>query len=143
MSDILPKNWDQKTQEQKEQWLRANADSIDESFVEWPLSEDELQRQRYELTNVSVQIHNTEEEKKRIMEEYKQKIKPLKDRFKSLIESIKNKAQQVESEVFEIKDHENGYVYLILPDGTEYSRRRMLPDERQTTIHSINRKEAN
>lgn len=106
------------------------------------LSDDEITERRKNLADVSIEINDIEEEKKKVMDEFKLRLKKPIEIKKELLNAIKHKAEQRNGNLFHIDDQENGFMYIFDEEGVCVDSRPLRPTERQIKIKMLNEKQA-
>lgn len=133
--DMFPADFKHLPPAKKRQFLDANADETkhNELIVK---QIDDNQRQAFKERYVENQIKLAimKDKKKAMMDEHEERMKPHKEAVKNLESVLRNGVEEIETDVFLFRDHENERVYTVLPSGEIVDDRRMLPHERQSTI---------
>lgn len=117
--------------------LQANADRIEESTYFKELSNEELDIKRETLTARVITLSEMDDQKKEFMSALKDRAKPLIEEKAVLLKEIKHRRTEVKGIVYHSANHESGFMETYSADGEFISSRRLLPDERQKTIFSI------
>lgn len=120
--------------EKRIEYLRDNADGIEEKGYMRPFTSDQMAIKKEDLANVSIEIAEIDEEKKAANDEFKHLQKPLLDRKNILLMEIKNKAEYVKEEVFKFVDTETRVVSFYNKDGDLIEQRPAFGNELQGTI---------
>lgn len=127
-------------QEQRVQALKDNCTKIEERYtVQRFFDKDELDSLREEVSNVSIDISELEDELKEISTPIKNQVKEKKLTLRSKLKLVKQKFDESEEEVYLFADHTEGVMLYYDFSGELISSRRLLPHERQTSIHQINK----
>jgi hypothetical protein len=135
--DFLPDDFFDRTPKEREEFLIANADEVKEEDFYKPLAHDERAELKDTLSDVSIDLSNKQAEYDEVKQHWREEIiKPLKEKRDSTIEKLKTGQEPVHGKVVYIRDHDNGRVIKMAPDGTELESRPMRPSERQTTTQS-------
>jgi hypothetical protein len=130
-------------QSQRESFLRDNCDKVEERGYMKPFTADELQENKDKLAAVSVRIDEIEEERKDAAKRFKDELKPLTVERRRVLGNIKNKAQFVRENCFKFVDHDTNEVGYYNSDGDLIESRKATADERQQSVFSVIRKNAN
>ena len=80
---------------QREQFIKDNADKVENKGYMKPYTPEELQGHKEMLANVSIEIAEIEAEMKQVQAEYKGRLKPLKEARANMVSNIKAKAEYV------------------------------------------------
>ncbi len=126
--------------EERLKTLQIQADkTLEGKHYQRPLSEEELADKMGEFAQNSISLSELEDELDEIKEEFKAKMKPLKTENGVLLEMIKTKQESLQDNLYEIFDHENSVAVTYNSLGEWVSERRLRPDEKQTSLYSINK----
>ena len=119
--------------------LDEYADKVEDGPYVRSLSEDEIYQRRIMVTDLFIKRRAIEEEKKAAIDEYKERLKPITEAMSEAISQIRTGLEERTGKQYLIADHENGDMNIYDEDGQFISRRRLRPDEKQTTIHQLGR----
>lgn len=119
--------------------LEAMAYSIEEGTYLKHLSSEELETKREQLTDNVIKAADLDEKKKAYVDSIKAELKPLSIERRSLMAVLKTKHEEVEGKIYHIDDQEEGVMNSFNENGEFINSRRLRPEERQTTIFSINK----
>lgn len=119
--------------------LEAMAYSIEEGTYLKHLSSEELEIKREALTDNVIKAADLEEKKKAYVDSIKAELKPLSIERRLLMEVLKTKHEEVEGKIYHVDDQEEGVMNSFNENGEFINSRRLRPEERQTTIFSINK----
>lgn len=134
---MLPDDWAHRSVMEKQNYLEANADKIKaDQPVRRPLDDDEKETMRYRLQEESIKLSDKEKAYKEVQKEWREEINELKETVAEIISSLKKGFEEVSGTTYDLRDQKEGRVYVYMADGTLIDNRRMLPDERQSTIQS-------
>ncbi len=122
------------SRKQRIQFLKDNADAIEDFGYNKPLTEDEILTLKESLTDTSIQIADIEQKKEEATEQFMTQLKPLKKIQQETIGMLKNKSEYRTEECYKFIDHEAGEVGYYNADGELVYQRGILPSERQKTI---------
>jgi hypothetical protein len=127
------------SEEDRQSVLQGESLTVEEHAYMKPLTQDELSIKKDELANAAILKAVIEDELAQIKAQYKDKIEPLREIVNKSIEAIKNKAIEVKGNVYKLADYDNQMIHMVDPLGNVLSSRRMLPEERQFRISTINK----
>lgn len=133
---MIPQSIKIKPDNERRNWLRANADKVEKQPVFVTVDAEERAEIDNELSKHLLEQHRIEKEKKEILDEFKERLKPLKDQIKDSLEVLDLGGRQVEKEVYLIADHDQNKMFTYDEDGAEISSRRLTRGERQSTIQN-------
>ena len=122
--------------EQRQDVLNANADGVENFSYTKKFSEEELTEKKTELTDLTIEISEIEEEKKNVASQFKDRLKPLIERQSELIKDCKYKSELVTEDVYLIADREKDIMEYFNSDGELVHSRRLTDKEKQLTIFS-------
>lgn len=117
--------------------LQQNADHIEETTYYKPLTADELDLRREELTDNAIKLSEHEDEKKEIMGEFKVKMDPLIKRNKKLLSECKTRQAEIVGALYYMANHDDGMMETYDAAGELIASRRLRPDEKQKNIFSL------
>lgn len=124
-------------QKQRKMLLEQNCDKTEQTKYLKPLSIDEMDIRREQLTENAIKLSEIEDEKKEITKEFKDKTEPLVSANKILLQELKTRQTQVDGVLYYMADHENGMMEVYDENGEMISSRRLRPDEKQGTIFKL------
>lgn len=128
-------------EEERWQFLKDNADSVEEIGYTHRFTPDELAQKKESLAEASIRINDIEVEKKEAMGVFKQELKPLNEAKQKLLENIKKGSEYVEDEeCVKILYHDEKMTGYYNKLGELVYSRPIMPQEMQKTVFSINRK---
>jgi hypothetical protein len=119
--------------------LQTNADKIEETTYQKPLTEDELNMRREILTDNSIRLGDLEEAKKTATRVFKDQIDPLKAANKDLLLELRTKQAKVEGKLYMMANHEDGMMETYDEQGILIESRRLRPEEKQQNIFSLSK----
>lgn len=96
---------------ERDNFLKDNADSIEEKGYMRKFNEDELQDMKSELSETDILINDIEEEKKSITNGFKIKLKPLQLVRTNLLKNLKQKSEFVKEICYKFIDGKNVLYY--------------------------------
>ena len=136
--DILPADFYNKPLGTRKEFLEANADQIARNVpVIRPIKGEDKERLKEAYIRLSLKLANLQAEYDEIKEKWKETLDPVKKEVKDHLEKLNTGIEQLKDDTYDIRDHDNGRVYTLLATGEVIDDRRMLPHERQNTIHNI------
>jgi len=131
-------NIQDKTPEQKIQFLRDNAMQIEKQNVKVMFSEEELSEMKSNLSDISIEENELKDELKEISKDLKDKIKFKRENIKGLLKYLKDKHRLENQEVYLIDDQDNGLMITYNQDGDVIESRKLRQSEKQTRIKNLN-----
>jgi hypothetical protein len=125
--------------EKRKEMLKDNCDEAisNYSYVK-KFSSEKIEELKDELSEVSIEQDNKEEELKELSKGLKEEIKPLKEQKKRLLKNLREKSEMINETVFVLKDDANYNVYNS--EGELLETRKLKPNEIQKTIFQQIRK---
>jgi len=115
--------------------LRDSADKIIGNYTYFrQLTESERLDRKDRISDTLIFLSEKNEELKEIQKELKEEMKPYHEELKSLLKEIKINGQEVTEEVYVHFDQEADRATYFNTEGIEIYNRRLLPDEKQTTM---------
>lgn len=96
-------------------------------------SEDQIEQER-NLSQTSIQLSLLEEQFEQVKAEWKTKIKEKKAELKNSLTLLRQNGEWVEGEQFMFADQVRGIMEVYDSNAEFIMSRRLLPEERQTTI---------
>lgn len=100
-----------------------------------PLSEEELQAEEKSFVADNIQLSKLKDDLEDVKEEFKAKIKPVEKALSMQLDTLKTRSKEVEEEIYLIDDQDAGTMGYYDKTGRLIDWRRLLPDERQMSIH--------
>ncbi len=125
---------------ERENFIKDNADSVEEKGYMKRFSEQELLDQKDELSTVDIDINDIEEEKKEAVKEFKTKLKPLQSIRTSILKNLKQKAEFVKENCYKFIDNDTRMVSYFNAEGDLIETRPANADELQRNIFQEIRK---
>ncbi len=117
--------------EVRKQLLEDNADKTENTSYMRPLTPEELDVKREQLTENCIKLSEFEDEKKEAMAGFKLKMDPLVKDNKWLLTDIKTRQTQVTGMLYHIADQEDGMMETYDENGELIGSRRLRPEEKQ------------
>lgn len=114
------------------QYLQENAVNIleGETYMR-PLSQEEMDIRREQLTDNYIQLSTIEERQKESNAAFKQLMDPLKKSNAVMLMELKTKQQEVMGTVYEMPNYESGMMEVYDHEGEMISSRRLKPEEKR------------
>lgn len=125
---------------QRFQFLKDNADAVENFGYTKRFSSDELNQKKEALANYSIEINDIEEEKKDAAAVFKERLKFPNEQRKELLNQIKESSEFVKEDCAKFIDHEERLVGYYNSMGELVYTRPIMPQEMQKTTFSIHRK---
>ena len=122
---------------ERKQFLRDNADAVEQLGYQKPLTEDQLVELKEELTDTSIKIADIEAAKREATIAYNEELKPFKKRYAEVVDSLKSRTEFKEEDCYKFIDHEAGDVGYYNEEGVLVYQRGILPNERQKTVFEM------
>ena len=114
------------------QFLRDNADGIEEMGYTKSLPTEELEQLKEQLVENSIQLRDVRADKRAANKEYNAQIKQLEEEGDAVTEKLKSRTEYVNEPCYKfVEDDEVGYYNS---EGVLVYARPARPDERQRTI---------
>ena len=135
-------NLQQMPQHQRVQILQDNADKVEQTTYQKPLTPEEMDMKREQLTDNAIKLSEYEDELTEVKDLFKEKMKPLATANKALLTQIKTKQETAEGTLYHIANHETKFMETYDQAGQLIGTRRLRPEERQAKIFSIAQKTA-
>jgi hypothetical protein len=124
---------------QREEMLDANALRSEKRMIKRPYSEIEKDNMRRELVRDLTQLQKLDEEFRALKKKYDDEMAPLKTNVKKLTTNLRTGYIEVNEDVYLYDYQEAGQMAIYDRNGELIETRRLMPDERQTNIISMNR----
>lgn len=123
--------------DQRARFLTDNCDRVEQLSYLKVYTADEIDDFKNQLSDVSVEIDQLEEDKKAAVKEFNDSINPKKKQRSTILTSIRTKSREVTEQTFAFFNHESGQVGYYNAQGQLVSFRKMKPQERQGTVFNI------
>lgn len=114
--------------------LQQNADLVEQTTYQKPLTEEVLAEKKDTLTDNSIKLFDLEEEKKEAVKIYKDKIDPLKKQNSKLLSEIRTGQETVEGTLFHMANFDDGMMETYDNEGFMIGSRRLKPNEKQGNL---------
>ena len=122
---------------QREQFIKDNADKVENKGYMKPYTPEELQGHKEKLANVSIEIAEIEAEMKQVQAEYKGRLKPLKEARANMVSNIKAKAEYVHEPCYRFIDQETKTTEFYNKEGDLVEERPATADEMQPPLFAV------
>lgn len=119
---------------QREQFIKDNADKVENKGYMKAYTPEELQGHKEKLANVSIEIAEIEAEMKQVQAEYKGRLKPLKEARAKMVSNIKAKAEYVTEPCYRFTDREEKQTFYYNANGDLVELRPATAEELQPTL---------
>ena len=116
--------------------LEANAEKFGEMTYAKPLLPEEMEAERINFSQKSIEIAIKQDKFKEISDQHKAEIKPMIEESRTILSMIKTKQKMVTEVVYHLADHNDGLMCTYNSRGELISSRRLTPEENQLSIHS-------
>jgi len=123
-----------KTPEQRIKMLEANAVRVETENIKRFFTEEELSEMKNNLSDLSIEKNDKEEELKAISKDLREKIKGFSAEIKSTLKNLKNKSYVSTETVYLMDDQEKGIMFTYDQNGLLIGQRKLRPEEKQTRI---------
>ena len=120
--------------DERKAFLHDNCEAAEQLGYMKRFSPDQITQMKNELSEISIEINDIEEEKKEVLQSFKARLDPLNEIRKELLGSIKMNAVYVKETCYKFIDYENRKVEYYNQEGDMVSERPILPQEMQKTI---------
>lgn len=103
--------------------LRDNCEKVEEVVYNKPFTQQDLERRRVDLENVSIAISDLNQQKKEYLDSFKEEMSPLAKSHAKAVSELKAKTVQVTENCFKFLDEESRTVGFYNSEGLlVYSR---------------------
>ena len=126
--------------EERAQFLEDNCDAVEDVTYSRAFAPEELALRREQLTDVSIEIADIEDEKKKVMDEFKKQLEPLNEVKKGVIKALREKSQTVTEKCYKFIDEESRMVGFYNKEGNLVNSRPAFQKELEKTIYMELRK---
>ena len=120
-------------------FLKDNCDAVETIGYMKPFDEEQISQMKTDLSEISIEINDIEEEKKSTSALFKLQLDPLNEQRKELLKGIKEKAEYVKDTVYKFIDTDTKPVEYYNDMGHLVSMRQATAEESQKTIFQIDR----
>lgn len=136
--DFIEKQMAGMNPQQKRQFLENNAEQVEhDQFYRRELTEDERLMFKDVHMEKSIERDKVAEEFDKVKVVFKEKTKVLSENIKSCLRAVRMGFEERKGTLYYFSDHDEGYMYVYSEDGQMVEKRRLRPEERQTTIMSL------
>lgn len=120
----------------REEMLEANAEKFGEMTYQKPLTQEEMEAERINFSQMAIEISAKNDKMKDITDQHKAELKPMMELYKETLAMIKTKQRMVTETVYHLADHSEGMMGTYNSRGELITSRRLTPEENQMSIHS-------
>lgn len=125
--------------EQRAEQLEAIATKTHFEVVKRQYSDDEKDQMKTFLMEESISLKDNSEEMKKIVKEFQAAIKKYKEGIADAVTRFKKGFSENEEKVYLMDDQEAGIMNVFDANGEYLYTRKLFPDERQTTILTLDK----
>ena len=119
---------------EREQFIKDNADAIENIGYTKPLPSDEVEKLKEKLANASIKKLEQEEEKKAAVQMYNEEIKRYKNTIKEAADKLKSKSEYVNEACYKLVDEQTRQVGYYNNEGMLVYQRAARHDELQPRL---------
>lgn len=119
---------------EREQFIKDNADAIENIGYTKPLPSDEVEKLKEKLANASIKKLEQEEEKKASVQMYNEEIKRYKNTIKEAADKLKSKSEYVNEACYKLVDEQTRQVGYYNNEGMLVYQRAARHDELQPRL---------
>lgn len=124
---------------QRKQFLTDNCDCVEKKGYMKQYSPAQMQSNKEELANVSIEISDIENEMNKVKASYKRRLKPLIEKRENMVFNIKQKAEYVSEDCYRFTDQNARMTGYYNADGDLIEERPATAEELQTNLFALNR----
>lgn len=121
---------------EREEMLDAQADEVVEETYLRSYENAELQKQRQEYVNLSLQMSEIKAEEDEMRQTFKERKSPVQKEMDKVLGNIKQGGEFVKGKLYKIVDRDERTTGFYDRDGKLVNQRKSLPSELQPTIFS-------
>lgn len=121
---------------ERKEFLENNATTISEGQYFRKFDEEDLNQSREDYTSKSIELKRLEDEFKQVKDDYKRKIKALSIQQAEIMTGIMQSGEWLDGKQYGFDDQVRGVMEYYDEQGQFINSRRLMPNERQLTIHS-------
>lgn len=121
---------------ERKEFLENNATTISEGQYFRKFDEEDLNQSREDYTSKSIELKRLEDEFKQVKDDYKRKIKALSTQQAEIMTGIMQSGEWLDGKQYGFDDQVRGVMEYYDEAGQFINSRRLMPNERQLTIHS-------
>jgi len=126
--------------EKRKQILEDSCEQVEQVDYMKQFTLEDIEEMKTRLSDQMVALSKLEFELKEVKDDFKNRMKPIKDEVTALVENVKHQARAVTETCYKFVDHDNGQVGYYNEDGMLIKERPILPNERQTSIFTMESK---
>lgn len=115
-------------------FLRDNAYKVEEGKFFKKFLPDELVSLKETFSQQSLALADKKAEFKQISADFKGRIKTMSEEAEITLQSIRGRGVWKKGDTFMFDDQEGGFMYIYDAEGNEIERRKLRPDEKQTSM---------
>lgn len=124
--------------QEREQFLRDNADSIENMGYSKPIPSEQIEKLKETLADASIKKLEQEEAKKAAVQMYNEEIKGYKLTIKDAADKLKSKSTYVKEPCYKLVDQQTRQVGYYNKEGMLVYQRAARHDELQPNIFKLN-----
>lgn len=121
---------------ERREFLENNATSIVDGQYFRKFDDEDLAQSREDYTSKSIELKRLEEEFKEVKADYKARIKALTNQQGEIMTGIMQSGEWLDGKQYGFDDQVRGVMEYYDENGQFINSRRLMPNERQLTIHS-------
>ncbi len=121
---------------EREEMLDAQADEVVEETYLRSYENAELQKQRQEYVNLSLQMSEIKREEDEMRQTFKERKSPVQKEMDKVLGNIKQGGEFVKGKLYKIVDRDERTTGFYDRDGKLVNQRKSFPSELQPTIFS-------
>lgn len=122
---------------EREQYLRDNADAIEEMSYSKPIPSEQIEKLKEKLADASIKKLEQEEAKKTAVQMYNEEIKGYKNTIKDVADKLKSKATYVSEDCFKMVDTQTRQVGYYNKEGMLVYQRPARQSELQPRLFAM------
>lgn len=119
--------------------LKGYSVRTEEGTYERELSPEELEALKEDYMQKNHNLKKLNDDFKKIQDEFKEKIKLVQESLVKKLETHRTGTETCSGTLYLLDDQENGMMFYYSETGDLVQKRRLLPDERQTSIMQASR----
>jgi hypothetical protein len=125
---------------QREAFLKDNCEKVENKGYMKAFTPEQLQGHKESLADISMQIEEVEDEKKRTAAQFKAELTPLIEQRREMVSNIRQKAEYVSELCYQFIDRDNKQTGYYNGDGDLIELRPATADELQPTLFVVDMK---
>ena len=123
------------SQNERINFLNTNSHRVKEREYLAPLSEEDLDEVKNQVTILSCKYQELEDEKQRFMDEWKVKAKAVEDPLEELVREARSRKRAEFGKVWDYVDRESGILYSVAEGNLIIDTRKADSEELAPRIH--------